>query len=79
MLSESFRMLCRAAYQTVCSIPMGNASITYGIAVCGLLLLMDISYLGVLSLWRIAAYSGVAHHIVGSKTQLLVSEVLRTE
>lgn len=51
---------------------MWNASITYGIALHGLLLLIDNSYLGVLSLWHIAAYNGKAHHIISSKTQLLV-------
>lgn len=72
LLSESVRVLCRTAYQTTWSIPVGNASITYGTALCGLLLLMDSSYLGVLSHWYIAAYNGRPHHVTSSTTQWLV-------
>lgn len=72
LLSESFRMLYRTVYQTISSIPMGNANITYGIAIHGLLLLMDTSYLGVFSFWHTVACRGIAHHFVSSKTQLLV-------
>lgn len=70
LLSESFGMFCRTVYQAVCSIPMGNASITDVMAVHGLSLLMDSNYPSFL--WNTAEYESMPHHITSNETQLLL-------